>query len=32
MNLRPTYVFALQQEANPFIEELGVKQIIHQKT
>lgn len=31
MNLRPTYVFALQQEANPFIEELGVKQIIQQK-
>lgn len=31
MSLKPTYLFALQQEANPFIEQLGVKQIIQQK-
>jgi hypothetical protein len=31
MSLRPTYVFALQQEANPFIALLDVKQIIQQK-
>ncbi|MCA0430646.1 MAG: hypothetical protein LCH32_09105 [Bacteroidetes bacterium] len=31
MNYFPTYVFALQQEAKPFIETLNVKQIYQQK-
>ncbi|MCA6437298.1 MAG: hypothetical protein ACK5QC_10125 [Bacteroidota bacterium] len=31
MDLKPTYVFALQQEAYPFIEQLKVKQIHQQK-